>query len=319
MAGGQFVSISWALKSALAALDDDYDYDFINGITGGAFMIQSSDKEDCKAWWTTGNQTCFLDFVAKVFGLELSLLPGNFRYPQDLEGVEDPWEFFQQNMQQEVLNSLENGVPVIAQGVFEGFKAGQWSVIAGFEEGLPVGQAAWGQGYEVSQTPPWRAVIISESGLDKMDPKQAVRQAIVNAVQLNNNLSPNEPDWSTGQKSWQEVIEGLKSEFYCQACGPESGSCLHWTASYIAGARVSAVHFLDMAGEILEITSEALGRAMASYAAVVEALRPYTVVEQAFKALENNRDELVQAFTAAKDADAAGAGALEELAESWSL
>ncbi|MEO0141408.1 MAG: hypothetical protein ABIM88_07685 [candidate division WOR-3 bacterium] len=301
MVGGQFVSLSWALKSALAKIREDYDYDFINGITGAAFMIQASPDEECKAWWTTGNQALYLDFAARAFGIPMKRIPEGFNYPRDIEGfLADPEGFFSDHIEKPLSESIGAGVPVIAQGCFGGFRAGQWSLIAGAEGDALVGLPAWGDGYELSEDLPWQIIVLGEPGAEP-DPKDFVREALAHAVELWEGKAPSDPGWITGKPAWEMIISGLESDPFCEPCGPDSPSCLSWIASYAAGAFLSALHFTDMASEILELSSPHLEEAKERWAEGFEAIKHITSPQAASAMLAMDRKAVAESLSLARD------------------
>ncbi|MGB9589912.1 MAG: hypothetical protein ACPL68_03410, partial [Candidatus Hydrothermia bacterium] len=276
MTGGQFVSLSWAIKSAVARLRDDYDYDFINGILGTAFMVQASPDEECKAWWTTGNQAVYLGFASRALGVPMRRIPEGFRYPQDLEAfLDEPDSFFSEHLEEPIAESLESGIPVIAQGCFGGFRAGQWSLIAGVSGDSFVGLPVMAEEYEATMDLPWQIIVLGEPG-EEPDPVPFIREAFSHAVDLYENKAPSDPGWLTGKPAWDIIASALDQDPYCEACGPDSHSCLHWIISCAAGSCISAMHFTDMASEIMELSSPHLDRAMAMWSEALEALRPLT-------------------------------------------
>lgn len=301
MTGGQFVSLSWALKSTLAKIREDYDYDFINGITGGAFMVQASPEEECKAWWTTGNQAVYLDFASRAFGVPMRRVPKGFKYPQDIEQfLADPDSYFSENLEEPIAESLESGIPVIAQGCFGGFRAGHWSVIAGVSGDSFVGLPVMAEEYEATEDLPWQIIVLGEPG-EEPDPVQFIREAFSHAVELYENKAPSDSGWVTGRAAWDMIISGLDQDPYCEACGPDSHSCLHWIISCAAGAYISAMHFTDIASEIMELSSPHLDRAIAMWAEALEAIRPLTALEAVAALLAKDRGAIAERLSLAKD------------------
>jgi len=310
MTGGQFVSLSWALKSALAKLRDDYDYDFINGILGGAFMTQASPDEECKAWWTTGNQAVYLEFASRAFGVPMRRIPEGFAYPRDLEAfLADPEAFFSEHIEEPLAESLERGIPVIAQGCFGGFRTGQWSVIAGAKGDALVGLPAMAEGYEATEDLPWQIIVLGEPA-EEPDPVPFIREALSHAVELWENKAPSDPGWITGRPAWDMIISGLDQDPFCEACGPESHSCLGWIVSCAAGACFSAVHFTDMASEIMELSSPHLAEAIASWREAAEALLPLTALDALAALLTKDRRAIAERLSRAREAQGRAADAL---------
>jgi len=301
MTGGQFVSLSWALKSALAKIREDYDYDFINGITGGSFMVQASHEEECKAWWTTGNQAVYLDFASRAFGVPMRRIPQDFRYPSGIEAfMEDPEGYFSEHLEEPLAESLESEIPVIAQGCFGGFRAGHWSVIAGARDDALVGLPALADDYEATEDLPWQIIVLGEPG-EEPDPVHLIREAFSHAVELHENTAPSDPGWVTGKAAWDMIAGGLDQDVYCEACGPDSHSCLHWIISCAAGACLSAMHFTDMAGEIMEVSSPHLAEAVERWREAVEALLPLTALETVAALLARDRPAIAERLALARD------------------
>ncbi len=302
MTGGQFVSLTWALKSALAKLRDDYDYDFLNGITGGAFMVQASPDEECKAWWTSGNQAVYLGFVSRALGVPMRRVPADFRYPQDVEGfLSDPDAFFSEHLEESIAESLEAGLPILAHGCFGGFRAGHWSVIAGVSGDSLVGLPVMADEYEATGDLPWQVIILGQPA-EEPDPVPFIREAFSHAVELYDNTAPSDPGWVTGAAAWDMIISALDNDPYCDACGPDSHSCLHWQVSCAAGAFISAMHFTDMASEIMELSSPHLDQAVAMWAEALEALRPLTALEVVAGLLAKERASIAERLSLARDA-----------------
>lgn len=310
MTGGQFVSLSWAIKSATAKLRDDYDYDFINGILGGAFLVQASPDEECKAWWTTGNQTLYLDFASRALGVPMRRVPEGFRYPQDVEAfLADPDAFFSEHLEEPIAESLEAGIPVIAQGCFGGFRAGHWSLIAGVSGDSFVGLPVMADSYEATEDLPWQ-IIVSGQPDQEPDPVPFIREAFSHAVELHENSAPPDPGWVTGKAAWDMMISALDRDPYCETCGPDSHSCLHWLISCAVGAFISAMHFTDMAGEIMELSSPHLAEAVEHWREAVEALVPLTALEAVAALLAKDRPTIAERLVLARDAEGRAADAL---------
>lgn len=310
MTGGQFVSLAWALKSALGKLREDYDYDFINGIVGGAFMTQASPDEECKAWWTTGNQAVYLDFVSRVFGVPMRRIPEGFAYPRDVETfLADPEAFFSEHLEEPIAESLEAEIPVIAHGCFGEFRAGQWSLVAGAEGDALVGLPVMAESYEATEDLPWQIIILGQPG-EEPDPRDTIREAFSHAVELWENRAPSDPGWTTGRAAWDMIVSELDREAFCEACGDDSHSCLHWVISCAAGAFLSAMHFTDMAKEIMELSSPALDEAISRWGEAVDALRPLTALEAVAGMLARDRGEIAERLVLARDAGGRAADAL---------